>query len=77
MVKVHSIDKDTCKEETSVYRKNYIIRLLNICVYSKVVSKVNKISTLILIGFLLSPFLTLGQFHPDSVLVPAALLQFC
>ncbi|HET8860073.1 gliding motility-associated C-terminal domain-containing protein [Marivirga sp.] len=76
MVKVHSIDKDTCKEITSVYRKNYIICLLNICVHSKVVSKVNKISTLVLLGFLLSPFLTLGQFHPDSVLVPAACYNF-
>ncbi|MGM0579264.1 MAG: gliding motility-associated C-terminal domain-containing protein [Bacteroidota bacterium] len=76
MVKVHSMDKDTCTEVTSVYRKNYVIRLINICVHSKVVSKFNKISTLILIGFLLSPFLTLAQFHQDSVLVPAACYNF-
>lgn len=70
------MDKDTKKEETSVCRKNYIIHLINICVYSKVVSKFNKISAFILLGFLLSPFLTLAQFHPDSVLVPAACYNF-
>ena len=76
MVKVHSMDKDTCTELTSVCRKNYTIHLTNISIYSKVVSKVNKISTLVLLGFLLSPFLTLGQFSPDSVLTPAACYNF-
>ncbi|WMN11974.1 PKD domain-containing protein [Marivirga salinae] len=63
-------------KETYVYRRNHIIHLVKTIVYSKVVSKVNKISTFILLGFLLSPFLTLAQFHPDSVLVPAACYNF-